>query len=160
MTDDAQLPRREFLLTLPRRRLAAGLLLRDGQGRVCLVVPTYKPNKILPGGTVETGESPAEATAREVVEELGLDLPVGRLLVIDEVKPDQDDDHGAMILGYDGGVLTDEQISAIGWPEDELSGVVFVHPDDLDQHCTPANAARVRAALAALADGTVAELGR
>ncbi|WP_208865223.1 NUDIX domain-containing protein [Amycolatopsis rubida] len=36
-----------------------------------------------PGGLVEDGESPLAACRREVGEELGIDVPVGRLLVVD-----------------------------------------------------------------------------
>lgn len=44
-------------------------------GRVLLVQPTYKPTWEVPGGSVEAGESPAAAAAREVAVELGVALP-------------------------------------------------------------------------------------
>ena len=64
-------------------RVAAGVVFTDEQGRVLLVKPTYKDGWELPGGYVETGESPKQAAIREVKEELGVDWPVGRLLVVD-----------------------------------------------------------------------------
>ncbi len=36
---------------------------------------------LFPGGHIEAGESPAEAAAREVREELGLEVVIGRLVV-------------------------------------------------------------------------------
>lgn len=64
-------------------RVAAGVVFTDEQGRVLLVKPTYKDGWDLPGGYVEIGESPKQAAIREVKEELGVDWPVGRLLVVD-----------------------------------------------------------------------------
>jgi 8-oxo-dGTP diphosphatase len=55
----------------------------DAAGRVLLVRPTYKEHWEIPGGMVEASESPHEAPAREVAEELGIDRPVGRLLCVD-----------------------------------------------------------------------------
>nr|BFE76200.1 hypothetical protein GCM10020092_095010 [Actinoplanes digitatis] len=43
----------DFTATLPRKRMAAGVLLSDGRDRVLLVEPTYKPYWEIPGGTVE-----------------------------------------------------------------------------------------------------------
>ena len=73
----------EYYASLPRKRIGAGLLCRDADDRILLVQPTYKPTWELPGGAVEAGESPAACAAREVKEELGVDLPIGRLLVVD-----------------------------------------------------------------------------
>ena len=46
----------------------------------------------MPGGYVETGETPAQAAAREVREELGIEVPIGPLLVADWAPhPDEGD---------------------------------------------------------------------
>ena len=54
------------------------MLVRDTDGRVLLCRLTYKHDWDLPGGVVEVGESPQVAVAREVEEELGLDIEAGR----------------------------------------------------------------------------------
>lgn len=80
-------PTDDFTATLPRKRLAAGVLFRDPTGRVLLVEPTYKDHWELPGGCVEADESPFAAAARETDEELGLAVRPGRLLIVDWVPP-------------------------------------------------------------------------
>ena len=49
---------------------AAGALFVDERGRVMLVEPTYKPMWEIPGGVIESGETPSAACAREIDEEL------------------------------------------------------------------------------------------
>ncbi len=88
---------------LPRKRVIAQALVRDESGRVLMCHPTYKDDWDLPGGVVEVRESPREAAGREVLEELGLRLPMGRLVLADWLPPwgGWDD---AMCLVFDGGV--------------------------------------------------------
>jgi ADP-ribose pyrophosphatase YjhB (NUDIX family) len=64
-------------------RMAAGALFFDAADRVLMVEPTYKDYWEVPGGYVETGESPLQAAVREVHEELGITSPIGRLLAVD-----------------------------------------------------------------------------
>lgn len=67
----------------PRKRIGAGLVAVDDRQRILLVEPTYKEHWEIPGGLVEAGESPRNALGREVIEEFGFDVGIGRLLVID-----------------------------------------------------------------------------
>lgn len=63
--------------------LCAGAVIFDGDGRLLLVRRRHDPGSglwSLPGGRVEPGESVADAVRREVREETGLDVRVGRLL--------------------------------------------------------------------------------
>lgn len=150
---DAEL--QEFIASLPTRRLAAEALIRDPQGRVLLVEPNYKSDWTVPGGTVEAGEDPRTGCFREVVEEVGLHLPEGRLLVV----------HHGVSLGvwgdsvsfvYDGGVVPAG--TPVTVQEEELLSHRWVAPEDFGRYLRPALAHRLRRGLAALADGTVAEL--
>ena len=58
-------------------------MVRDEAGRLLLVLRGRDPGRgrwSLPGGRIEPGESAAEAAAREVREETGLEVEVGELL--------------------------------------------------------------------------------
>ncbi|MDG4795122.1 NUDIX domain-containing protein [Micromonospora sp. WMMD1082] len=59
---------------LPRKRVAAGLLITDPDQRVLLVAPAYQVGWEIPGGCVEADQSPCKAAIREGREELGLEL--------------------------------------------------------------------------------------
>jgi 8-oxo-dGTP diphosphatase len=59
-------------------------VVRDDRGRLLLVQRGNHPNRgswSLPGGRVEPGETPEQAAAREVLEETGLRIRVGPLLL-------------------------------------------------------------------------------
>jgi 8-oxo-dGTP diphosphatase len=156
---DQVLSRAEYLASLPRRRIAAGALIRDQTGRICLVDPTYKDFWQLPGGTVEADESPSAGCRREVREELGLEIDLGPMLCLDWIAGDHEDPHGALIFVYDGGVLDESAIGGIVTPPDELHGFRFVPVDQLGAYLSDRNQRRVQAALEAVG-GPVIELDR
>jgi 8-oxo-dGTP diphosphatase len=139
----------------PAKRMGAAALIRDDHDRVLLVEPTYKPGWELPGGSVEADESPRTTCSREVYEELGLSRGVGRLLCIEWQGPEPDRTESLMVV-YDGGRLTDP--ATVRLPPGELASFRFVEPAELDDLLVPRLARRVRAALSALAGGSVAEL--
>jgi 8-oxo-dGTP pyrophosphatase MutT (NUDIX family) len=68
---------------LPVHRAVARARLTDLAGRVLIVKPrgANKQRWHLPGGKVEAVESPRAACFRELVEELGIHVEVGELLV-------------------------------------------------------------------------------
>ena len=141
------------LAALPRRVVAAGLLVTDGEGRVLVVKPTYKPGWEIPGGVVEAGETPPDAAEREGREELGVAAPAGRLLVVEhQVKPDPKGD--SVMLVYDGGSLR----GPFALPPDELSEARYVPVADLPAYLPERQARRLAAAVAAREAGTVVEL--
>ncbi|WP_327073351.1 NUDIX hydrolase [Kitasatospora purpeofusca] len=135
-----------------RKRVSIDLIIRDHSGRVLVVNPSYKPDWDLPGGMVESNESPEDAGQREVHEELGLHLTPGRLLVVEWVPPHGPwDDQLAFIL--DGGELSIEQSAELRPHDDELSELAMMDPADARPLLRPRLLPRYDAALAALADG-------
>jgi ADP-ribose pyrophosphatase YjhB (NUDIX family) len=115
--------------TQARKRVSADVLLRDEQGRVLLVKPTYKPGWDLPGGMAEANEAPDDAARRELKEELGIHVTLHGLLVVDWVPPHGPwDDQLAFI--FDGGTLSADQVRALRPHDSELSVVRLVTPDE------------------------------
>jgi 8-oxo-dGTP diphosphatase len=144
----------EFWDSLPRKRVGAGVVVVDDAGRVLLVEPTYKPGWEVPGGMVEAGESPRSAAGREVLEELGVEVSVGRLLVIDWGPPGRRPDDGLMLL-YE---CSSFDVTTIALQVDELRSWRWCDPAEMRERTTPFMARRLSAAISAIADGTVLEL--
>ncbi|WNB86686.1 NUDIX hydrolase [Cellulomonas sp. ATA003] len=129
-------------------RVAAGVLFRDDDGRVLLVKPSYKDGWEIPGGYVETGESPRAAAIREVREELGIELGVTDLSVTDWAPhPDEGDKilfifHGRTVDQRDLDRFEldhTEVIDAKFFPVEELASVM---PDRLARRVVEATRQR------------------
>ncbi|MBP1159971.1 DNA-binding transcriptional MerR regulator/ADP-ribose pyrophosphatase YjhB (NUDIX family) [Rhodococcus sp. PvR099] len=151
---DAMTPERaEYLGGLPKKRIAAGVLLSDDLGRTLLVEPTYKSYWQLPGVVVEADESPFVATARAIRHELGLSVKPGRLLVTDWVAPSPNRIEGLLFV-YDGAVLSSDQSAAIVLPQTELRSWAWCTDDELEDRLPAHMLRRTRKALQARADDT------
>lgn len=142
----------EYCATLPGAVVGAAVLLRDRRGRLVVVEPGYKAGLEVPGGVAEAGESPHEAAAREVREEIGLDVAVGRLLAVC-VTPGRA--FGRVILDFlfEGPILTDAQVAALAPHDRELNAVYVLSPDEALPGFLPRLRRRVSVALEALASG-------
>jgi 8-oxo-dGTP pyrophosphatase MutT (NUDIX family) len=76
-------------VTLRDTRLQAAIIREDHVLLVQCTLPGEPPFWVLPGGGREAGERDAEAVAREVREELGVEVEVGR--VLDDAAADPPD---------------------------------------------------------------------
>ena len=63
----------------PRHIVAASALIRNDQGEIALV-KTERRGWELPGGQIELGESLPDGLQREILEECGIEVKLGRLL--------------------------------------------------------------------------------
>jgi 8-oxo-dGTP diphosphatase len=129
----------------------AASLITSPSGDALLVKPNYRPFWSLPGGILEDGEPPHVGCARETQEELGLHVPVGRLLAVDWIAPEGLRPKPLVAFIFDGGVLADP--SAIVLQESELDEFRFVPPPDLPAYLPPHMALRVASALSARGSG-------
>lgn len=114
----------EFIASLPTKRMAAGALFRDDESRLLIVKPVYRPDWLIPGGTVDKDESPYQACVREITEELGVAFPVGRLLCVAYQSAHSQITESLQLI-FDGGVLDGEQMRSICLPAGELSEYRF-----------------------------------
>ncbi|EGX60581.1 MULTISPECIES: NUDIX hydrolase [Streptomyces] len=135
---------------------SAAAVVRDAEDRVLIVKPGYKDGWNLPGGGVDEGETPSQAAARELREEVGVEQVIGRLLVSAYIQSEA----GAHIYWvFDGGVISEEQKSGIRLQESELVDYRFKRAEEIGpDEIPPAVRAVWDRALQALRDGTALSL--
>lgn len=132
---------------LPKHRVIGHVLFRDERGRVLFENVLYKQDWELPGGVIEPNETPRAGARRELVEELGVELPVGPPLVIDWMPPYLGWSDAIEFI-FDGGVLDSSVIDSFVLPDSEIGGYHWVEPADIPNHVTPLAARRLAALLA------------
>lgn len=114
-----------------------------------LVEPTYKPGWEIPGGLVELGEAPWAGASRELLEELGLRLPLGRILVVDYVDGGGPYGDGIMFI-FDGGLLDEADLAGAVFADGEIRSAAFHTRAEAWQKMPPHLAGRVNAAMDAV----------
>jgi RimJ/RimL family protein N-acetyltransferase/8-oxo-dGTP pyrophosphatase MutT (NUDIX family) len=137
---------------LPRKRAISQLLVRDRDGRVLICQLTYKRDWDLPGGVVEVGESPQLAAAREIEEELALDVSAGPLLLTDWLPPWSGWDD-AVCLVFDGGVHDPSVLDRVEMQPREIRAAEFATAEEVRERCADFTARRIASALANLEAG-------
>lgn len=151
---DDFVPPEQYYAQLARVRQGAGALITLPDGRVVMYDVSYRDYLELPGGAVESGESPPAACGRECREELGVAIAVGRILVVDH-QTDGGERGDSVMFVYDGGVIDESEIKLV--PTVEGRGVVLVDPSDLGNVTIPRLVNRIRHALAARRTGGIVE---
>jgi 8-oxo-dGTP pyrophosphatase MutT (NUDIX family) len=146
------LPFDEYVRSLNRKRMSAGLLIRDNADRVLLVEPSYKDHWDIPGGACEAGEPPWRTARRECAEEIGIDRSLGSLLVLDYIPADDRMPEGLAFI-FDGGHVSDDEVAALTLTDPEILSVQLLPIDDAAERAKPSLARRLRAALAAAQAG-------
>lgn len=148
------LPAAEWWAGLPKTPVSADVVIRDPDGRVLFCRTTYRTTWWVIGGIAEHGEAPAACARRECREELGVDLPIGRLLVVHhQVRPNL----FMLSFAFDAGVI-DPDLSKLTLDSDEITEVAWFPPDQLPADLGPWHARRYRAAIDAITDGSTAYL--
>ena len=128
------------------------MILRNHARSILLVDPTYKPQWDLPGGMAEANEPPHEAARRELREELGLEVSLGRLLCIDWVPPHEPWDD-LLVFVFDGGLLSDEEAGSIRLLDGELREIQFSTKEEAEKLLRPYVWRRMAMAVDALNSG-------
>jgi 8-oxo-dGTP diphosphatase len=120
-----RLGRAVLRVTLPSYRVGVLAVLRRPDGRVLLVDQPYVEGWSLPGGDLKRGEAPADGLAREIREELGLELPVEtpRLAALRT--------HDRWVTFVAHLAVDDAQAQAVRAASAELDRVAWFDPADL-----------------------------
>lgn len=107
----------------------AAVVFRDGAGRVLSVRKSGTDRFLLPGGKLEPGETPAEAAAREVSEELGVTVPAEELALLGEFEAAAANEPGHLVRStvftWSGPIepVAAAEIAELRWATlDELAG--------------------------------------
>jgi len=140
-------PYSKFALSL----VAVGALITDPGGRVLMVRPHHNPHWTFVGGMVDIGEAPHQGCAREIREEIGLDLAVGPLLVADFAPPSKQRPLPIAYYVFDCGVV--DASASLTIQAEEIAEWEFLPADEAANRLAPNVTRRLPAALAARADG-------
>ncbi|MEE1823793.1 NUDIX hydrolase [Streptomyces sp. BE20] len=108
------------------------------------------------GGMVEATETPSEAAAREIGEEVGLHVPIGRLLVVDSL-PARLTRHGRALTAhvFDAPVLNAAQARSLVFADGEVRAARWLAPKDAIAQLPTVLGNRIEAAFRALRHGDV-----
>ncbi|RSN26480.1 NUDIX hydrolase [Streptomyces sp. WAC 05977] len=140
------LPFDDYVRSLNRKRMSAGVVFHDPAGRVLIVEPSYKEHWDIPGGACDEGEPPWRTADREIREELGIARPPGQLIVIDYIPADDRMPEG-MAFVFDGGEITDDDVAKLDLRDPEILSVSLVQLNDAATKLKPILARRIAAAL-------------
>jgi 8-oxo-dGTP diphosphatase len=157
---------------MPVKHESHGAIFFDAADQLFLVKVTYGSHPWrFPGGVAESDETPRATVRREVEEEIGLTREPGAPLVIDwepsrsrnlterqraagwsEHIPD------GVVIFFDGGVLTPDDIAAIKLDPREIEDYTFLPLDQAVERMDSLHARRAIAAVQARKTGAVAYL--
>lgn len=153
------LPEPAYFASLPKVISSGAVILRDEHGMFVIEKPNYRNHWLLPGGSVDAGEDARQCAQREVQEELGLEVEVGRMLTANWVpsRPARGAPMGVHFI-FDAGVVPraelEEKIVLQRSELDDWTLITDVEADVL----SPWGAARTRQALAVLRGEAEADL--
>lgn len=138
--------------SFPRTCMAAGLVIRDPDGRVLLLQTSYKPEWEVPGGLVEDGEDVVAAAVREAREELDLAAGPTALLALDAWPADVRTPDMTLAL-LDGGVHPPELVGHLRFTDGEIVDAHWCDRATVRARAGPRLTLRLLAVLDALDDG-------
>ncbi|MFJ8475240.1 NUDIX domain-containing protein [Kitasatospora sp. NPDC094011] len=133
----------------PGHPVTSYVLCTDPSSRLLVVQASGIGSWHLPGGTVESGESPLNAARREVHEELGLalDLREDDLLAIEWAQARRQGARARLVFLWAGPMLSTADTDKISLQQRELSAWRWATRDQARVILHPAVAARITAPL-------------
>lgn len=123
-----------------RHAVGVAALIRDEHGRVLIVHRTYSIEEpwALPGGWLEGRESIEQTLVRELFEETGLHVRVGRVLAVDRAR-------FVMVVLVAAELADGSSLDGFR-PSAEVNDVAWIEPNDV-RYLSPFNLRLLRRAL-------------
>ena len=117
----------EYHKSLPKKQVGTAVLFFNSNGEMLIVKPDYKDSWLVVGGSNDENESPLQCAIRETKEEIGLEISKMKLVGVYH-SPKKGIYSDSLKFIFDGGILTDEQISNIKLQKNELTEYRFEDP--------------------------------
>ena len=114
-----------YLESLPKKRMGAGCLFFNNNGKILIIKPNYKDTWSIPGGVVEINESPRQACIREVKEEIGVKCQLEKLLCVDYISKTSNSNESLQFI-FLGRIISEEEIVIA---DNEISAYQFLEPE-------------------------------
>lgn len=118
--------------SLPRKRMGAGVIILNQNDELLVVKASYRDYWTLPGGVVDKDESPGQAAAREVEEEIGLKLAIKQLLAVSYNFSNPEWDENLQWIFW-GGKLSEQEIENIKVDGEEITAWRFADLKEADK---------------------------
>lgn len=148
------LPFDEYVRSLPRKRMSAGVLLLDERRRILLIEPSYKKHFDIPGGVVEADEPPWRTAERELHEELGITRR-GPALLVDYMPTTSEMPEGIAWI-FDGGRIDQAEVDHLVLTDPEVQSVGLFTIKEMERRVVPHLARRLTAAIDVAGTGQLA----
>lgn len=111
-------------------RVGTAALIKNSKDKILMVKRKNPPAKYLwgfPGGGIKFGETIEEATTREIKEETGLNVDVGKILTVGEAIEEDKDIHRIVVIceaKMKGGIIK---------PSDDATDIMWISLEEISK---------------------------
>ncbi len=107
--------------------IVSAVVIRDDRGRVLVVRKRGTSRFMLPGGKIESGETPAETAVRELLEEVGAVLDPSSLTFLGEWTAPAANEPDHLVHGH---IFEHPWVPGLG-VRAEIDELLWLHPDEM-----------------------------